>query len=257
MTLSSPSFRTIVCAAIMCLAAGVRAATAAELPIIAKARARLAPDAVLDAVKSIHYTGTIISADPKDPAKEIRQPIEIILQKPMQQRVIITSPDTIEINALDGYDGWRRAISAKDPTKWQQTQLGPEQVKELRADVWENLAFFRGIERVGGSVQDKGPVTMDGVPCEKVAFIHDTGIVYYRYFNRATGDLVDTKTGNEDNSIREQGEIMAGGIHFPKAIVMKQTVNGKLTTRSITFDKITINETFPESLFAVPLPMPK
>ncbi|HWA85999.1 MAG TPA: hypothetical protein VG710_07245 [Opitutus sp.] len=257
MILKSPSIRALGCAAVLCLAPGLRATAATEPPIIAKARARLAPDAVLDAVRSIHYSGTMIGADPKDPTKESRRSLEIILQRPYRQRVVITSDASIEINGLDDYDGWRRTIDAKDQSKWQQTQLGPEQVKELRADVWENLAFFRGIGRVGGSIEDKGPATIDGIACEKIAFIHGPAVVYYRYFNRSTGDLVDTRTGNEDNSIREHGEIIAGGIHFPKSLVMKQTVNGKMTTRTITFDKITINETFPESLFAVPLPMPK
>lgn len=253
MTLTSLSFRALVCAGVLCLAAGARAAT--EPPIIAKARARLAPDAVLDAVKSIHYTGTLVGPDPEDASKQATRTIEIILQKPDQQRVTITSNKLVEVNALDGYEAWRRVTDATDQTKWRQNQLGPDQVKQLRADVWENLGFFRGIEKVGGSVEDLGAATVDGVACEKIAFNHGSNLVYYRYFDRATGDLVNTTTGNEDNSIREQGEIVAGGIHFPKAIVVRQTANGQTTTRTITFEKITINETFPDSEFAVPLPI--
>jgi hypothetical protein len=253
MTLTTLSFRWLVCAAVLGLAAGARAA--AEPPIIAKARARLAPDAVLDAVKSIHYTGTLVSPDPDDATKQSTRSIEIILQKPDQQRVTIKSDKMIEVNALDGYEAWRRVTDAKDPSKWRQNQLGAEQIKQLRADVWENLGFFRGIEQVGGSIEDLGAATVDGVACEKIAFNHGSGIVYYRYFNHANGDLVNTTTGNEENSIREQGEIVAGGIHFPKAIVVRQTVNGQATTRTITFEKITLDETFPDSLFSVPLPM--
>ena len=36
---------------------------AAELPILAKARARLGPEAALDGLRSIHYVGTLTDGD--------------------------------------------------------------------------------------------------------------------------------------------------------------------------------------------------
>lgn len=244
------TFRAALAGLIVFVAtAGVNAA---EPAIIAKARARMAPESVLDAVKSIHYVGTMTSADPADPAKELRQPIEIFLQKPAQQRIVVTSDDVIEVSALDGYDAWRRITDAKDPTKWQQSLLGADQIKQLRADVWQNLWFFRGIERVGGTVEDQGPATIDGISCRKIAFIHHPTLTYFRYFNEATGELV--YTGDETNNIREEGEIMAGGIRFPKTLRITQKRDGRADVRTITFDQITVNEVFPDSLFAVPLP---
>lgn len=243
-------------AAVLCLAAAAGAVgNAAEPAIVAKARARLAPDAVLDAVKSIRYVGTLVNEDSRDPSKQVRQSIEIVLQKPAQQRIVLTSDIVIEISALDGYDAWRRTIDAKDPTRWQQSQMGSEQVKQLRADVWENLAFFRGIERIGGRVEDQGPATIDGVACRKIAFYHSDDLMYLRYFEEVTGDLV--YTGTETNNIREQGEMIAGGIRFPKAILVTQTAGDHTVKRTITFDKIEVNQSCPPSLFAVPLPTVK
>lgn len=241
--------------AVCCTLAIGGAAFGAEPAIIAKARARLAPDAVLDAVKSIHYVGTITAPDPAAPEKEIRQAIEIFLQKPAQQRIVVTSEAVIEISGLDGYDAWRRTIDAKDPSRWQQSQMGSEQVKQLRADVWENLAFFRGIERVGGWVSDEGGTTIDGLACRKLAFHHSDELVYFRYFNEATGELV--LTGTERNNIREQGELLAGGIRFPASLEVSQSVGGEMTKRTLTFEKITVNEPLPADLFAVPLPTVK
>lgn len=240
---------------VCCTLAAGGSACGAEPAIIAKARARLAPDAVLDAVKSIHYVGTITAPDPANPANEIRQGIEIFLQKPAQQRIVVTSDAVIEISGLDGYDAWRRTIDAKDPSRWQQSQMGSEQVKQLRADVWENLAFFRGIEQVGGWVRDEGAATIDGIACRKLAFHHSDELVYYRYFNAATGELV--LTGSERNNIREQGELVAGGIRFPKSLEVAQSVNGETTKRTLIFENITVNEPLPASLFAVPLPTAK
>jgi hypothetical protein len=228
---------------------------AAEPAIIAKARARLAPDAVLDAVTSIHYQGSLVVENPADSAQPERQQIDIILQKPAQQRIVVTAENFTEVSALDEYEAWRRVTDAKDPTKWQQSQLSAEQVKQLRADVWQNLSFFRGIERIGGSVEDQGPATIDGIACRKIAFIHSPTLVYYRYFDEATGNLV--YTGDDNNNIRERGELIAGGIRFPKTIVMRQKAGDQTIVRTVTFEKITINETFPASTFAVPLPTSK
>lgn len=224
----------------------------AELPIIAKARAYLGSEAALNRVHSIHYIGTLVTNDPVDPKKQTRAAIEIILQKPDQQRVTITSDKTIETTALDDYDGWTRVTAVNDPTKWQQTLLGVEGIKRLRANTWENVAFYRGIEQDGGKVEDMGKATVDGVRCEKVAFIHSPRIIFYRYFDTATGRIVYSET-ESGGSIREKGEMVVDGIRFPKSIVtVSKNQAGQSQTVTITFDKIVLNEKLPESLFAVP-----
>jgi len=245
---------TLVTAMVVLASGGVviaRADSAPEPGIIAKARARIGPEAVLDAVKSIHYIGTLTGPDPANPSHTETQNIEIFLQKPFQQRIVISSDQSIQTSALDGYDAWKRTTDAKNPAKWQESLMSAQQIKELRADVWENFAFYRGIERIGGTVEDQGPATIDGIACEKIAFRHDPTLVYIRYFNQATGDLV--YTGTEENNFRERGEIIAGGIHFPKTITISQLRNGRKEMRTISFEKITVNETFPRELFAVPL----
>lgn len=246
-----PSF--LRSAAAVFLVLGALAVGRAEEPvIIAKARARLAPDAVLDAVQSIHYAGTMKELDSANPDQPRTRSIEIYLQKPDQQRIEIKSDVTIELSALDGYEAWQRTINAKDPNDWRQSQLGVDQIKQLRADVWQNLAFFRGLDRIGGRVVDEGGATIDGKLCEKIAFYHSDTIVYFRYFDQKTGDLVFT--GTPENNIREQGEIMAGGIRFPQTLVITQKIGDRTLTRTITFDKIDVNEPMPDRLFATPLP---
>lgn len=229
--------------------------SAAEPAIIAKARARVAPDDVLDAIRSIHYVGTLTGMDPTDPKKTLTAAIEIFLQKPAQQRIVVTSATEIDISALDDYDAWHRTVQRDHPERWHQSQMGPEQIKQLRADVWQNLYFFRGIERIGGRVEDMGPSMIEGIACEKVGFYHSDTLVYLRYFNRETGELV--YTGTAENNIREHGETIVDGIRFPKTLLISQTTDGVESKRTIAFDKITVNEPLPASLFAVPLPTAK
>lgn len=237
------------------LIAVARAQTAGQ--IVAKARAYLGEEAALSAIKSVHFVGTMATQQltPEGP-QPVRFAIEIIFQKPYQQRIIMTSPTTIQLTGLDDYDGWQRMQDVTDESNWKLTLLDPGLIKKLRANTWENLNFFKGIEQRGGSVRVIGPATVDGSATIKVAFIHEPGIMFYRYFDTTTGKLVLTETGQGDR-IREEGEIMVNGLRFPQKVTSVSKAadaKGQLVDNPavITFDKITLNEAFPDSLFAVP-----
>jgi hypothetical protein len=221
----------------------------AELPIIAKARAYLGSEAALNAVKSVHYVGQFASANPADKAQIA---IEIVFQAPCQQRIDAKSDQGVETTALDSYDGWGRLQDKSNPPRWKLQLLGKEQIKRLRASTWQNLAFYRGIERTGGKLVDQGDTTADGIACRKIAFIHADDIIFYRYFDRATGRLVLTES--EGNlSIREEGEIVVNGVRFPKVIVNSTKLpDGSTQQIRIAFSQITLNENFPASYFAIP-----
>jgi hypothetical protein len=231
--------------------------------VIAKARAHLGPDATLEAITSIHYVGTRTGEattkdkDGKLVTRPFKETVDIIFQKPYYQRVMLVSNVATEITALDDYEAWDRLQDATDPTRWRLTLLDKNQVTSQRANTWENLAFYRGIERRGGHVEDLGPATIDGHACEKLAFVHEPGLTFYRYFDTATGQLLLTGTENGDLT-REHGEMMVNGVRFPKSLVStgKDPATGKERSSVITLDKITLNEIFPESLFAVPMVAP-
>lgn len=222
----------------------------AELPIIAKARAYLGPEATLNAVKSVHFIGTLVPAGSQE--KETSK-VEIIFQAPYQERIEATSPKGVEITALDGYDGWQHAQAGDDRTKQRTTLLGAAQVKRLRANAWQSLAFYRGLEREGGEVIDRGDATMDGIACRKVDFVHAKDIVFTRYFDKATGRLVLTET-ESGGTIREQGELFAGGIRFPKSITTVSKIPGGTSQAfTVTFSSVTVNEKIPASQFVAPI----
>lgn len=228
----------------------LRADVAATL---AKARAFYGSEAALDAVRSVHYVGTAETiADTPEGPKPVTAKIEIVFQVPFRQRMVVTLPDRVEVTALDDYEGWQRIEDPAEPTRWRLTLLTTEQIKRLRATTWENLAFHRGIERRNGRVDDLGEVTVDGIRTHKLAFLHDNDIIFFRYFDLGTGRLVLTETDQAER-IREEGELVAGGIRFSrKVITTSKLPDGSERTVTITFDRITVNESFPASAFAMP-----
>lgn len=233
---------SVLLATLVVLSAGpLRAADSVE-QVIARARAFLGSEKALNAVSTVHFTGSIEIND------GTKLPVDILFQKPFQQRITVTAPKFIEITALDGYDAWQKKINPANPTQWQVTLLDAGQVKRLRANTWENLNFFTGLDKKGGNVLPGGEAAVDGVPCVKLSFVHANDIVFVRYFEKATGRLVktETETGAE---IREEGELVVQGVRFPKKVINKSP-NGPTTT--IVFERIELNVAAPAGEFAVP-----
>ncbi len=237
----------------LCLAvASLSLAHASEPAIIAKARAHIASEAVLNGLKTVHFIGTLSAPDPSDSAKMVTMQMDIVFQRPMQQRVTTVSAKGTDHTALDGYDAWQRFEDKTDAAKSRQVILPVDQVKRLRANTWENVAFFRGIESVGGRLEDQGPAKIDGIACQKIAFIHAPNIVFVRYFDLATGRLVQTET-ESGGRIREEGEVIVSGFRFPRVLTTEsKDAKGVWQKVTITFDKVTVNETFGANHFAVP-----
>ena len=246
-------------AALGLAAAAARAETADE--VIAKARAYLGGDEALSAVRSVHFVGTMETQEmTADGPKPAQFHIEIIFQKPYEQLITKTSATVIDTIGLDDLEGWERIQDVTDRSRWRLVLLSADWVKKLRANTWENLNFFKGIEQRGGHADLLGPATVDGVSAIKIAFVHEPGITFSRYFDQATGRLLLTET-DQGGRIREEGQIMVGNVRFPQKVTTISKVadaKGKLVDSPIvvTFDRITVNENFPASLFAVPVLSP-
>jgi outer membrane lipoprotein-sorting protein len=244
--------RLLICAIVAIAAAHLEAA---EPEIIAKARALLGPEAALDAVRSIRFKGTVVAIDPRDPSKQTKSTIEIIAQKPDQQRVVAESEKAVETTVIDGYEGWQRTQETANGKNRRFVVFKPDAVKRLRAQAWENLSFFRGSERFGGRVEQQGTKTIDGIECIRVAFIYSPGVIFYRYFDPASGRLVQTET--EDGGVtREEGERVVNGIRFPER--MRMTIKGQggqAQNVIVHLESIVLNETFPAELFRMPGPL--
>jgi hypothetical protein len=227
------------------------AAARAEPAVVGLARAYLGPQSTLDGVRSIHFTGTLERVE-AGKAPETAS-LDMIFAKPLRQRQVVRTPNTTLITVLDGYDAWDLLRDNADPTKFRLTWLQASLIRMLRANTWENLYYYRMPE--GGSVEDKGPATIDGVDCERVDFIHGPGTVFERYFDRDTGRLVLTIRGAE--SFHESGEILVDGVRFPKKIVsVTKAASGKGLVSTATFDSIVLNEPLAPDVFAVPTIVP-
>ncbi len=239
-----------------CVLLALAPARAAEEPaIIAKARAYVATEAALQGVSSIRFVGTLAMADPSDATKQKHVKIDVVFAKPDRQLMRMTFPEGIETTGLDGMEAWQHVQDPANPKRQRLTILPAARLRRLRAETWENLFYFRGLEQAGGTLEDDGTFTVDGVACRKFNFIHAPNIIFRRYFDAATGRLVITET-EDGRLIREEGEQVVQGVRFPtKVTTFSKDEAGNVQEVVLTFDKITLNETLPPKYFAVP-PIP-
>jgi hypothetical protein len=218
---------------------------AAEEPaaVIARARAYLGTDEALDAVKSLHFLGTV-TADNGNTHK-----IEIIMRRPMQELMIETSDKVRAVTALDDYTMWRRTEPIDGSATGRVVLMNAQGVRHTRANVAQTLFYYRDLESVGGSVAVEGEEDIEGVACVKTVFTHPGNIRYIRFFDKGTGRLVVTR-GEGGAETREVGEMMVAGIRFPKELTT--TIDGK--TSRVTFEEIRVNEEFDLAMFRLPQP---
>jgi hypothetical protein len=244
--MSKASQGIIVCALALLAAAAARA----EPAVIGLARAYLGPDSTLSGISSIHFVGTLDRVNPDRAAGEIHGSLDLIFVKPLRQRLIVRTDKSTLTTVLDGYDAWDLFQDNADGRRPELKWLSAGDIKTLRANTWENLNFFRGLEGEG-AVVDKGPATADSIACERVDFTHGPGIVYERYFDRDTGRLVLTASGPE--TIRESGEIRVDGLRFAKTIIsVTKLPSGKDLLSTVTFSSIVLNEPVGPDVFSVP-----
>jgi len=223
---------------------------------IAKARAAMGSEEALTAINAVRFIGTVETVQKipskSDPAKQeettIRWAIDIVFQKPDRERIVLRYDKGTETTALDGYEGWFRRAETGKENQAPITMLETAQIKRLRANVWVNLFFYRGIEERGGRVEYQGEAEVDGKSCVMLAFIHPGNISFTRYFEKATARLLKSVTENS-GEIREEGELMVNGIRFPKTLINKSP-DGQ--TATITFESIKVNDPLPANEFAVP-----
>lgn len=224
---------------------------------VSKARAYLGAESALNAADGLHFEGTVETtvrvADPADPTKTVERPerlgIDIVFQKPMQQRQILRSDKVERVTTLDGYDAWERVSDRTKPGSTPRTLLlDSTNIKRLRATTIENLSFYSTQGLFARDLRVMGDVTVDGAACVKLAFSHGPGIAFIRYIEKSTGRLVKTEV-EKGGEIREEGEIVAGGIRFPRKL-HNRSADGRVTT--ISFDKVTVGERLPAEVFSVP-----
>lgn len=226
-------------------------AHAADLDaVISKARRFVGSERDLGAVRTLSYRGAISV----DGGEQASGTIEMLLAKPCAQLTVRVIGDRKETVGYDGNEGWVRLESVSKPALSKIDIIPLKQLKMLRANVLENLAFYRGLEKQGVKIELRAETTFEGREAVRVAFTHPGDITFIRIFDKEDGRLLLTEGPNGEN-IREEGETVVAGLRFPKRLVSTSRLpDGGEMTVTIDFSDIQVNESLEPEVFAVPMP---
>lgn len=211
--------------------------------IIARARANIGSEDNLNNLSTIVYTGTMF-----DSAGQNVGSIVMKFKKPRSQRSEFISANGTEIEATDGYEGWALGIDNSGQKKMA-IIMAPKLASYVDTS-FENLYFFRGpLQRYGGTINYEGTADFQGAHCYQLSFNYSNGLVFTRYFDQKTYQLIGTVTDDGHTTIIESGSLVVNGVTFPTSI--KSFSDGKLV-RTMKFDKIEVNVPLDDSQFDVP-----
>lgn len=211
--------------------------------VIAKARAFLGGSESLAAIETLQYEGNFRGADGTEAT------IEILLQKPLLQRITLVREDRGQRTVLGEFESWIEIFDPENPERRNVIlQDDARAVRELRATTWENLYFFEGLNRRGGSVENLGLSEIEGRTVVGLVFKHRGGIRFERYFDPETGQLLWTKS-DDNTRIREEGTQQVAGIRFPERVITER--NGEVL-HTVEFHSVKVNEAIPAEKFAFP-----
>lgn len=228
----------------LCVSALALAQEATVDEIVTMARDYLGGDEKLASIQTITYRGEFENTTNLNTGE-----INIFLEKPLRQRMEVIDGEFSEITAIDDYDGWKQRKNRGNAADWAFVVLPVGELKRMRANTWENLNFFRGIEKLRGEVIHKGKTRKDGRDAYLLLFRYDDEVFYERYFDVATGELIAT-VNDQGIEIREMGEMRINGIRFPEKVV---TLYEGEVINTVTFTEILINENLSDSLFEMPV----
>jgi len=214
--------------------------------IIAQARAFLGTEADLLAVESMVISGE--EAVVQDGETVTATTFTAMVKKPGMQKVTQSSEAFTLISAVDAYEAWAARFLKTDPDNQEVVSLGTVEALRMRINALENLYFFQAASKVRGKVELLGKGTFDGKDVYELAFRYRPDLVYQRYFDVTTGELLGTDVGGL--ILREKDRRVIQGVRIPHRI--ESSRDGEVVGR-MTVHTVEMNTEMDDALFRMPL----
>ena len=209
--------------------------------LISLARSHLGDENTLKGVRALRIQAKIYGDS------DAQGSITMTLEKPLKQRIDLVSDGIRETTATNGYEGYVR-IEEIETERWRLKVLQSDEVEKALIVTWENLNFFSHPKKRFGQIERGESRVVDGVRCHSLIYSYPNGMVFERFIDARTGNLVLTI---DQDGVRtsESGDQFSGGIRFPKEVERKK--EGKRVSR-ILLERIDVNPDVPDGFFDFP-----
>lgn len=211
---------------------------------IAKARAYVGEEAVLEGIDSIRFTGEFSPSGSDEIGK-----IDILLKRPYSQLKVVEYGGVVDVTGSTDIEGWKKRYSLDQPEEWAVVVLEVEQLKRARINTWENMNFFKPSKRLRTDIIDEGTTEVDGQTAHILKYMYPGGFYYRRFIDEENGKLLKTENADGLVIIGEDEEVFEG-VRIPKTLISYDSEGN--VVNSVTFNVIKINEDIDDSEFDMP-----
>lgn len=201
--------------------------------------------AELSHVNSIHGSGKIIQAG-------LEIPFNMYVERPLRFRIDGTYQGITFIQTYNGINGWDlnpfSGMAEPQP-------MNADQLEEMKSNADIDGRLWNWKEK-GSTVSLEPEELVEGAKCYKIKLITSEGDTYYYFISQESKMLIRTSSKVNLQGVETDGDtymsnfISVDGIKFPG-----KTENrlGGVTGIVFIFDKMVLNEHFPEGLFEKPV----
>lgn len=213
---------------------------------IALARSYLGPQAKLDAVSTLVFTGVVVAGSGESGTTEV------IYKKPFRSKIRSVINGYEETSTLSRTEAWRQVRRVDQPGAWSMEFYEIRDIDRMRALAGATLSFLKKPTERGGSVTYHGTETVDDREARVLVYDHGNGIWFKRFIDAQTGKVL--RMENDIGMIfKESGEIMADGIRFPAKLVTETPTPQGSFKMEVSYSAIRVNQEISDEIFEVPL----
>lgn len=214
---------------------------------IAHARAYQGSEELLDSVRTLIFRGTITRTASAE-GEEVSN-LEIYLKKPDKQRFVIRVENITDVRMVDGSIGYRLTTLEEEgqPPRSRDVALTPQEIFAIQATTWQNLFFYKGIEKELGRVRSLGMKEFQGEDAYALRFEHTGNVFFEHHFHAETGRLMGTTTGSQ--IFINEGEQIVAGVKFPERVRTTDQEGNEINF--IDFHTIEVNAVLADTLFTL------
>lgn len=212
---------------------------------VALGRAYMGGDSKLNAIDSVRFEGVLVYAGGQSGT------VESIMKKPGYYQFISSIAGIRETSTLNPTSAWRKLENFQEPGAYTMSFYDVDELRYLEATIADSLGFLKAPKTRNGRIEFVGKGKVRGKSAVILNYVYNDRIWFRRYFDPETGRVMFMQS-SKGMVYTYEGDIEAGGVRFPKKVLVSYISQYGESTMEISYSKAEVNLDVDLERFRVP-----
>lgn len=212
---------------------------------VALGREYLGGDSKLNAIESVRFEGVLVHAGGQSGT------VESVTKKPGYYQFISSIGGIRETSTVAPTGAWRKLENFQEPGAYTMSFYDVDELRYLEATIADNLGFLKTPKTRSGRIEFVGKGKVRGKSAIILNYVYSDRIWFRRYFDPETGRVMFMQS-SKGMVFTYEGDIEAGGIRFPKKVLVTYVSQYGESTMEISYSKAEVNLDLDLERFRVP-----